>query len=491
MVALRWATRGIGIINTIALARLLAPRDFGIVAMAMLVVGGVETLSENGQRLALIRHAAPDRSHYDTVWTLSTLIGIALAGAIYAIAPLTVRYFHEPDATVVIKCLALCALLRGLENPGVADFRRNFNFQRDFLFGVMQKLGAFVIALTTALVVQNYWAIVAGILGSRSICLCLSYLMHPHRPRFDLSRVREIWSFSIWILADNVASYFVQKLDETVVGGMAGAGPMGRYSVASDIASSPIAEIASPATNAQFPVIAKLHNDPARAQEAFLGVLAAVATFSAALGTGVSLVAHDFIIVFLGRQWIDIAVLMPWIALEAVMFHCVNPASVFFQVTGNPQLTARMTWLRVGMLAIALPLASRSGTLEAVAAARFGVSLMLAPAVLLLLSGAYAIPVRRLIQRLWRPVAAAAIMAACVLLLQHKVEAWPVAARLVMCVVAGAALYVSALAVFWMLVGRPSGIESAVTNAILTRVRRPAHAAAVVVRSDPSLPPRE
>src|SRR6185312_2887630 len=131
-VALRWCIRGTGLLSTLILARLLTPADFGIVAMAMLVVGALEILSETGQRLAIIRHPDPTREHYDSAWTISILIGLGLSAGIFAVAPLTVDYFHEPRAVLVIRCLALRALIGGFENIGVVDFRRGLRFQRDF-----------------------------------------------------------------------------------------------------------------------------------------------------------------------------------------------------------------------------------------------------------------------------------------------------------------------------------------------------------------------
>ena len=471
MVGLRWALRGIGLVSTITLARLLTPRDFGVVAIAMLLVGALETVSDTGQKLALIRHPQPSRAHYDSAWTMSVLIGCGLAAVITAAAPLSLDYFHEPDAVSVIRWLALRALLGGLENPGVADFRRTLNFSLDFRYAVAQKLGAFVITLAAAIVLRNYWALVIGIVASRAFGIVLSYILHPHRPRPDLSAVRDLWSFSFWILADNIAFYLVGKVDQTVVGGIAGAGAMGRYSVASDVASSPVQEIAYPATHAQFPVIARVQNDPERAREGFLGLLGAVAAICAAAGTGVSLIAHDFTGVVLGQQWIGIAPLMPWIALEAAAFHTVNPATVFFQVTGRPQLAARMTWLRLAALVVVLPLAGRSGSLEVIAAARFATTLALAPVMLAVLSRAYAIPIGRLAGALWRPIAAAAAMAVCVLFVQSAVAPWPALLRLTLSVAAGGGAFSAAMLGLWTLAGRPSGLEAAAASYSLRAVR--------------------
>ncbi|MEX0760494.1 MAG: oligosaccharide flippase family protein, partial [Tistlia sp.] len=89
MIGMRWVIRGIGLVSTLILARLLAPEDFGLVAMTL---AGMQILtivfSESGLRLALIRHRDPQRVHYDTAWTLNLIIAAGVALAIVAAAAL-------------------------------------------------------------------------------------------------------------------------------------------------------------------------------------------------------------------------------------------------------------------------------------------------------------------------------------------------------------------------------------------------------------------
>src|SRR5512140_3285015 len=98
LIGLRWAMRLIGVVSTVVLARLLTPRDFGVVAVAMILVGLFEMLNLTGQAAAIVRHEAPTREHYDSAWTVSLLIGIAIAICILIAAPFTQAYFHEPRA---------------------------------------------------------------------------------------------------------------------------------------------------------------------------------------------------------------------------------------------------------------------------------------------------------------------------------------------------------------------------------------------------------
>ena len=181
MIAMRWAMRLTGIVSTVILARLLTPSDFGIVAIAMIFVGMLEILNQSGQKLVIIRHLSPTRGDYDTCWTISVLIGVGIAIVIVALAPLTQLYFHDARVVPVMQCLALRSAIGGFENIGVLDFRRELRFNRFFLYNLYPKLISFVITISLAFALRNYWALVAGMISIILVSNVLSYLMHPYR----------------------------------------------------------------------------------------------------------------------------------------------------------------------------------------------------------------------------------------------------------------------------------------------------------------------
>src|ERR1043165_9830156 len=109
MIAMRWTTRLLGLISTLILVRLLTPDDFGVVAMAMVIVGLLEVFTHTSVDLALIRDRDPSRAHYDTAWTLEILQALALAAVLVVVAPWSARFFADERVTLVIYALALRA----------------------------------------------------------------------------------------------------------------------------------------------------------------------------------------------------------------------------------------------------------------------------------------------------------------------------------------------------------------------------------------------
>jgi O-antigen/teichoic acid export membrane protein len=458
MIGLRWSIRLTGVISTVILARLLSPADFGIVAMAMLVVGMLEILNQTGQKLAIIRHASPTREHYDTAWTISVITGLAIGATIFAIAPLTSIYFHEPRAVPVMQCLALRSVIAGFENIGTTNFRRDLKFDKFFLYNMYPKVFSFVVTISLAIIWRNYWALVAGILSSQLVMNVISYLMHSYRPRFSLAKIGEIWSFSGWTLFRTIGNFLNFQIDQLIVGGIFGASAMGRYAVAEDIASSPSEEINEPMVAVLYPVMAKVLGDKDRLRQLYLRVLCWSAIICTSAGVGVTLVAHDMVQLVLGPKWSDVEPLLGWLALAAALLGLSSGAYTAFDAIGKPHLGARMQWVRLTFLVAAIvPVAFLIGNMEAIAITRLAVTAVFMPTLFFAVGREINVSPEDYARALWRPFCAAAVMAA--LISGVNLNMMPGNLRLLFDVLLGAASYSSTLLALWALSGGPDAPE--------------------------------
>jgi len=459
MIVLRWAIRLTGLASTIILARLLVPDDFGIVAMAMFVVGLLELLSHSGQELALIRHASPVRDDYDTAWTVSVLVGFLIGFTIIALAPVARIYFHEPRVVPVIQLLALRSVLAGFENIGAVDFRRDLRFKRFFVYNVVPKLASFAVTIPLAIAWRNYWALVVGILSSQLAMTVCSFTMHGYRPRFSLTKTSEIWSFSSWTLLRGVGTYLNSQIDQIVVGGIFGTGAMGRYAVAADVASSPSKELNDPMVAVLYPVMSKALSDPVTLRALYLRSFAWSAVICISASVGVTIVAHDLIGLLLGNKWLAIEPLMGWLALEAGLLGLCAGAYTAFDAIGKPHLGAKMQWARVAvLLAILVPITLFWKSIPAIAIVRLIATALFVPTLLIAIGREMHVAPRDYLAVLWRPAIAAASMAGVICLSNTLFSAGTV--RFVFDVVLGVGVFVSTSMLCWNIGGRPAGPEN-------------------------------
>jgi len=471
MIALRWAIRLTGLVSTVILARLLMPQDFGIVAMAMIVVSTLEIFNQTGQKLVLIRLENPTKDHFDSAWTVSFLIGLGIAATILAASPLAEFYFHEPKVEPVMQCLALRAVLGGLENIGTVNFRRDMKFNTFFAYNVYPKLISFTITITLAFILRNYWALVAGILVGQLSLIVLSYVMHPHRPRFTFSKVGEIWSFSIWTFFRSVGYYLNGQVDQIAVGGFGGAALMGRYAVATDVAQSPGREINEPMVAVLYPVMSRLQHDMAALRDCYLKTLGWTAFICAATGMGVALVAPDMQELVLGDKWNGIAPMMIWLAIGGAITGLGTGAYSLFDALNQPKVGARMIWIRLALLgAVVAPIAFWTRNLIDIAICRALGEALFLPGLFHAVHRVTGITFKQYVQTLYRPFLASLVMAAAVITMNVLVPL-PGNYRLIADIVLGGSVFLSSSWVLWNVAGRPSSPEADVFPAIAQALR--------------------
>src|SRR5262245_11724263 len=128
MVGMRWTIRAIGLVNTIILARLLTPQDFGLVAMATVVIGLLDAIADPNVEVPLLRGHLIGRSDYDRSWTLQVIAGMIKSGLIILIAPLLAAHYSDPRVAMITYIIALRPAIEGFENIGQVDFRRGLHF---------------------------------------------------------------------------------------------------------------------------------------------------------------------------------------------------------------------------------------------------------------------------------------------------------------------------------------------------------------------------
>lgn len=468
-VAMRWSDRLIGLVSTLVLARLLVPADFGVIAMASLVIALADVFFDLGVYVTLIQNRAPTQAHFDTAWTLGLIQSAVAALVLFIAAPYAAGYFREPRVEDVIKVLGLGLLITGFENIGVVNFQKEMRFGQDFAFMFFKRLSGFVVTVVAAWALQSYWALVMGTVAGRLVGVACSFAMHPMRPRLSLSRFREIFGVSQWLLARTAGGYLESQLHRIVVGHRDSATVMGAYTMAGDISAMPSTELLMPINRVLFPAFVKVKDDLHELKRVFLlaqGVQILVAIPASA---GLALVAPEVIVLMLGDKWL---VAVPFVQIFAVAYlaSAMLSSATYLMITlDHVKALAIFSWMQIGMFSMAaFWVFPTAGALQ-IAWLRLVVSgISDAVFVWMLLRFFPLLTLVDLARGVVRPLLAVLAMVACLLSFDASMPPLSPWLALVAKTLLGAATYIAVAVALWWALGRPPGAETF----LLTNLRK-------------------
>ena len=462
VIAGRMGMRVLGLISTLILVRLLAPSDFGLLALASGLTQAVDCMMVLGTEEAVIRQNAPDRSVYDTAFTLNVIRGLIVTAIVLACAAPAADFFNDERLTGVMLIVALPPLLDGLSNIGTVDFRREMQFQKEAAIVVVPKFFGILATIAAALIHPTYIALLFGVATNQSLRCVMSYVMHPFRPRLSLRAWRGLIGYSLWTWWLSVAILFRERSDTFILGRLTNPSSVGLYSVGAEIAALPTSELVDPLCRASFAGFAAANREGASAVATWLRLLATAATIVLPAGVGLALVAHPLVRLAFGPAWDASVPVIQVLGIAGAMtvfgnisLHLLSAHGLLGRLTG---IVFAGVMVRIVLLLILIPPLGVTGAGIAAAVA----IVMEQSAMMIAAAWRFRVGPGALARGLWRPIAATAAMAGGLLLtgLGAPVGDGGAAAPLALAVALGAVSYAAVLVPLWALSGRPAGPEA-------------------------------
>jgi lipopolysaccharide exporter len=337
------------------LARLVAPEDWGLMGIALLVVDMATRFSQTGVSAALIQEKRDlQEEDFNTAWTIEAIRGLLLSALVILAAPLAGQFFHNADATNLLRVMGVGLALRGLANPAVVDFDRDLEFQRRFIYRTMPNLIEGLVTIAFAFILRNAWALAFGWLAGRLTFTVSTYLVHPHRPklRFKLGEARKLLAFGKWIFGVSLLQYALLHVDDIMVARLAGATALGFYQMAYTMSQMAATEISNVTATVAFPAYANLQDQPERLGRAYVRTVQFVAFLSFPLTAGIWFLGPEFVTTVLGAKWQPLlpalGVLLLWGLIRAI----TSAAEPLLTGIGRPATVTRGKALQLALLAI-------------------------------------------------------------------------------------------------------------------------------------------
>lgn len=326
------------LLMTVVVARILDPTEFGLFALALLVVNLFEYVKDLGVGAALVQNRRDWSTLAPTGLTLSVLFGVVASALLAATADLTAGALKHPELAPMIRVLAIALALSALSTVPAAWLRRSMNFRARILpefAGAVAKTG---ITIGLAFAGFGVWSLVYGQLAAVAVITPLYWLAARRAPRlgFDRAAGSELIRFGIPVTAVTLLAYAIYNVDYLAVGTRLGADDLGLYTLAYRLPELLVLNLCVVVSDVLFSALSGLQHDRDGLGSHYLQALPVVMALTAPLGIGMAVAAGPLVQTLYGDQYAGSAPILVVLALYTVIYSASFHAGDVFKAIGRP-----------------------------------------------------------------------------------------------------------------------------------------------------------
>ena len=313
--------------SLMVLARLLDPKDFGLVGMVTAFTGVLNLFRDFGLSAATVQRVDVTDEQISTLFWINILVGVILGLLLTTVAPVVVGFYHQPHLLWVTIVLSTAFLFNAAGVQHSALLQRQMRFTALATIDIISLIASTSIGITMAMAGLGYWALVAAAVSLplvTTLCLWLTTGWIPGKPRLQAG-LHSIMRFGGTLTLMSVVMYTAYNLEKVLLGRFWGVDAVGIYGRAFQLISMPTDNLNSAVGEVAFSALSRVQNDPGRLRSYFLKGYSLVLALTIPITIAVALFAHDLIFVLLGPKWNDAAEIFRLLAPTILMFALINP----------------------------------------------------------------------------------------------------------------------------------------------------------------------
>lgn len=318
----------LGLLSTAALARLLRPQDFGLLAMVTSVTAFVNIFKDLGLSNATVQRTEITHEQISFLFWVNVVLSLGVTLVVVALAPFITWFYHEPRLFKITLVLSLNFVFSGLTVQHQALLRRQMEFKALAVRDVIAMASGIAVGITLAWLGFGYWSLVAVPLTTTIAGSILVWTICTWRPGSFRRGVgaRAMLAFGGHLTASNVLNYFSRNFDNVLIGRVLGSSPLGIYTKAYGLLMLPIAQINMPMASVLLPGLSRLQSDPAEYGKLFIGAVRAIGLVTVPIVVFSVFLTRDVVLVLLGRKWLSVV----------PVFQLLAPAALFGAISFAP-----------------------------------------------------------------------------------------------------------------------------------------------------------
>lgn len=340
----QFANLGVSFLTGIILARLLSPREFGLIGMITVFIAVSESFINSGFSSALIRKKNCTDTDYSTVFYFNLAAGVLFFLILYLAAPAIAGFFDEPALQLIVQVLGLILIIDSFTLIQRTILTKRVDFKLQARISIISSVISGIIAIVMAYRGFGVWSLVVQRLTKQGLNSLMLWLWNRWKPLFVFSTqsFKELFGFGSKLLVSGLIDTLYRNIYYLVIGKYFSAVELGYYTRADEFNKIPSQNLNGIIGRVSYPVLASMQDDKPRLKNNYQKLIRSTMFITFVLMLGMAAVAEPMIITLIGEKWRPSIIYLQMLSFVGMMYplHALNLNML--QVCGRSDLFLKL-----------------------------------------------------------------------------------------------------------------------------------------------------
>ncbi len=339
----------LNLLVTFILARLITPAEFGLIGMIAVFTGFAKIFVDFGFSNALIQKSKINQQDINTVFSFNLITGALLSILFFVFAFLIADFYEEPLLEKITQIYAPIFFISAIGGVNQALMVKSLDFKLNTVISLITVIISSITAIIMGLYGFGVWSILTKMILEQLLITLFVMIYYPvnQRPVFNLSSFKSLSKNGFNMAGDSIINYWSRNADNLIIGKYLGDGPLGIYTKSYGIMMLPLRNLSRVIGKVMFPSFSILQNDISQIRSIYLKATSVIAYITFPIMIGLSILAKPFVLIAFGPNWTAMIPIITILSGIGALQSVFTLNGVIFNSLGKPEISLRITIIRI------------------------------------------------------------------------------------------------------------------------------------------------
>ena len=344
----RFSTAGVNFVIGLIIARLLSPKEYGIIAMLAIFMAISQSIIDSGFSNALVRKLDRSESDYSTSFYFNVVIGFLMYGVLYFSAPFIAQFYNTPELENVTKVVGITLVFGSFAIVQQAILTVRIDFKTQMKISLVSAILSGFIGIIMAFNNYGVWALVGQMVSVAFFRTVLLWVIVKWIPKSGFSKqsFNNLFGYGSKLLLAGILETIYRNLYTIIIGKFFQSSALGLYSRGEQIASYPSSNITGVIQRVTFPILSQIQNDQMQLKKAFTQIIRTTCFIVFPLMMFLIIVAKPLVLIILTEKWVGCVEIIQILSISFMWYpvHILNLNVL--QIAGRSDLFLKIEFIK-------------------------------------------------------------------------------------------------------------------------------------------------